>query len=843
MRTTSLIHHSAFLFLAVILGALFYMLASNVAAQAPISTPKEFAVQDFQLSAQEQAWLKAHPVIRFSGHAHDFPFEHFNQQGEYIGLTADYLKLLEQKLGIKLEVSRHTSSTEALEQLKAGKIDLFSVSDSLPLAPEVLLTHRYFSNSIVVIMHGGADYVDEIEEVELLKIGIIQNETYAPEIIKTHSNLDFIDMGTVQNGLIKVSTGDLEVLVIGLAEAKHYIAELKLKNIGIVGGTRFKSELRFAVNKELAPLLPLFNRALASIDKNTHKNIKQQQKRTLRQTSREIVHLLSQKNALMLFAVFSMLIAIFSYWNRRLRKDVIQRKDAVEQTQSLIDTIPLHILVTTYEGRILSVNKNVVNDYKLYEADMNTLQIADFYYDPEERASVLDEFKANGKVEQRVVKFKRPNNKVQPMMVSMLPFTYNEKEALLTISVNINERLKSETVIKSEKESAEKAQHSAEQASLVKSEFFANMSKEIRTPLSAVIGFAELLNEQLDDPKLKDLSTTIQKAGKQSLTLINDISALNQLEAGTFKIEKSKHNPHLIFAEIQHTFRSQIKEKEIDLILDIDTTIPKHLLLDADRLRQVVGYLVENALKFTEKGAITLKVRSFNDTYNKLELLIAVEDTGVGIEVAQKELIQQNFEQVGHQGVVDYGGTGLGLSMSKCLVDMMGGEIHLYSQLGHGSTFSVSLLNVTIITDAPPAAIEHYGPSDLSQFLPARLLIIDNHKENCDFLQSLFSDSSLETIVTDSDTEALELCKQQHFDLVFVDIYMPVIDDYQTIRKIQALAGVRIIALTRSDMKDEFDLIRNEYFDSYLRCPASMQELAHVLSKSLSLEDKDLPVT
>jgi polar amino acid transport system substrate-binding protein/two-component system sensor histidine kinase EvgS len=386
-----------------------------------------------------------------------------------------------------------------------------------------------------------------------------------------------------------------------------------------------------------------------------------------------------------------------------------------------------------------------------------------------------------------------------------------------------------------------KAKRVADAANKSKSEFLANMSHEIRTPMNAIVGFTELLNEQLEEPRLKAYVKTIQNASNTLLTLINDILDLSKIEAGKLKIKKTPTNLTNLANEVSSIFTMSIQKKGLELLLDIDKDIPSSLLLDEVRLRQILFNLIGNAVKFTQHGFIKFRIRVFDvkEHLSKLNIEISIEDSGIGIAKDQLEKIFKEFEQTDGHDSRKFGGTGLGLSISKRLSEMMGGDISVKSIEGKGTTFSVHLYDV----DISSIQNENQDQQDTTNikniiFHKATILVVDDIQDNRELIKKNFEDTNVNVITANDGYEALEAFKEKNPDLVLMDIRMPNMDGYEASKRLKEISDVPIIALTASVMQSHEEQInKNKYFDGYLRKPVLRRSLYLELSKFLDFDD------
>jgi signal transduction histidine kinase/DNA-binding response OmpR family regulator len=408
------------------------------------------------------------------------------------------------------------------------------------------------------------------------------------------------------------------------------------------------------------------------------------------------------------------------------------------------------------------------------------------------------------------------------------------------------------------------AKDAAESANRAKSEFLANMSHEIRTPMNAVIGFSELLSTLITDKKQKSYLDSIQTASKALLTLINDILDLSKIEAGRLEIQYETVNLYSLFNELKQIFAVKIAEQNLEFLVDIDNELPPALLLDEVRLRQVLLNIIGNAIKFTDKGYIKLSAKIQIPTFSKggtppllpgwilepgeiFDLILSVEDTGIGIPENQQALIFESFRQQDGQSTRKYGGTGLGLAITKRLVEMMNGHISVKSTVGRGSVFEITLQNVEVSSTLPVKTQD--DPFDLTTILfeKAMILVVDDIESNRRLIKEWLSQVNLDVIEAEDGHKALLFTEESQPDLILMDIRMPVMDGYEATQQLKAnpsTLDIPVIALTASVTLDEKSQIKTHCFDGYLSKPVNMRALFNELSRYFKHTKKSAePVT
>jgi signal transduction histidine kinase len=378
------------------------------------------------------------------------------------------------------------------------------------------------------------------------------------------------------------------------------------------------------------------------------------------------------------------------------------------------------------------------------------------------------------------------------------------------------------------------AKEEADSANHAKSEFLANMSHEIRTPMNAVIGFSDILASKVTDKQQKSYLNSIQTAGKSLLTLIDDILDLSKIEAGLLEIQYEPVNPQAIFTELQQIFSIKMAEKNLELIMEIDESLPSVLFLDETRLRQVLLNLIGNAVKFTDSGY--LKLCANKEAYTnqeQIDLILAVEDSGIGIPSNQQAFIFESFRQVDGQSTREYGGTGLGLAITKRLVDLMNGEISVESNPGKGSRFEIILHEVKVAVTQPTVMQYNTFDSNNITFEKARVLVVDDIELNRQLIEECLSQVNLDVVSAENGEKALLFAEEYHPALILMDLRMPEMDGYEAAKRLKDnpnTADIPIIALTASVALNKKAQIEAHGFDGFLSKPVNISNLLRELS-------------
>ncbi len=519
-----------------------------------------------------------------------------------------------------------------------------------------------------------------------------------------------------------------------------------------------------------------------------------------------------------------------------------QTRSSLNETEiklkKIMENVPVGILLIEAETRtIIEVNPLVEQlvGYKAHELEGKKCKNL-FCPFEKEQCPVMENKKAI--VNKEFIITDAKGQKI-PILKNVVPININNKNYLLETLVNISEQKLSQIEMKV-------AKQEAEEASASKSLFLANMSHEIRTPMNGILGMIQLLSKTNLNTRQVNYVNMIRTSADSLMTIINDILDISKIEAGKITIEEFVFDVRKHLNSIFETIKYRAETKNIDFKLEISPKVPPLIKSDAVRIRQVLINLLGNAVKFTEKGQIILKVQVTTQDTDYLILQFDVSDTGIGIPKENLQNIFEIFTQADSTYTRKYGGTGLGLAISKKMVEMLNGKITVESEINKGTTFSFTVKTKKAVMDEkleeipPPEKISNQDTLRMLKAFegPLNILIAEDKFINQEYLQGILHAYKHHTKVVENGKQVLEAIKKSKFDCILMDVYMPIMDGIQATKLIRKKEQeksekkhIPIIALTASALKGDKEKMLNAGMDYYISKPVDEHILINTLLK------------
>lgn len=789
-----------------------------------------------RLTETERRWLGEHPVIRLGVDPGWPPFEYIDDHSAYKGIASDYVQLAGEKLGIRMVPVPGLSWSQVLEKARGAEIDVIAcVTPSEDRSEFLLFTSPYLNVSNVIVTHTNGPFVSGIEDLKGKRVAVVEGYLVRQMIARDHPEVSLVSASSLEDGMMRVSHGDVDAYVDNLVSINYAMQKLQLKDVAVAAPTPYKSSLGFGVRKDWPVMASILDKTLQSIPELQKQQIHE------RWNSLRVEHAVDWgffwRMSAVILAVSIIVVSFVTFWNRRLAKEVNSRKRAEKELSDqlmfqmvLIDTLPNPILIKDREARYVGCNRAFETAFGVSRDDLRgrtVLEREDLPPALRQKLHAEDQeiLRGLGRVHQEMsVTLADAEN--HDLLYWKSPFHLSDGQlgGILGVMVDITDRKRMEEAIL-------KAKEKAEDATRAKSEFLANMSHEIRTPMNAIMGMAHLALRTDLNPKQRDYLVKIDSSSRTLLRIINDILDFSKIEAGRLEVEHVAFQLDEVLNNLADLVSVKAQEKGIELLFAVSPDVPQDLVGDPLRLGQVLLNLVSNAVKFTEKGEIVIGVGCSERIDDRVVLLFEVRDTGIGLSHETVEKLFKPFQQADTSTTRRYGGTGLGLAISKELVELMGGRIRVESEPDKGSRF---IFTATFGLCHRKRTIP---PRFLDDFKDMRVLVVDDNHTSREILRNALEGYGLQVALAENGAQALDILEtapeDRLFDLVLMDWKMPGMDGIETSRRIKQHSRLKriptIIMVTAYAREEVMSQSEQIGLDGFLVKPVGQSVLFNTL--------------
>jgi PAS domain S-box-containing protein len=525
---------------------------------------------------------------------------------------------------------------------------------------------------------------------------------------------------------------------------------------------------------------------------------------------------------------------------QKLQKIEEEQKEYQYRAQAILDNAPLVIYVKDLEGKFILINRMFRELFGFTDEDVIGKDSFGFAH------QTTPTLKRYTEADRQVIETLKPVEMEDVMVVAdghrnllSIKFPLFDKNNKL---LGVSGFMKDVTDMAKYRQELIAARQKAESAETLQEQFLANMSHEIRTPMNGIVGMTGLLMQTPLQENQQEYVQIIKQSSDNLLVLINDILDLSKIKAGKISIEKIPFSLDDVIKPLNAAFRLKAAEKELGFSILLHPSVPAYLLGDPHRLGQVLSNLLSNAMKFTEKGYVTLEI-SMQDPVDKKQptLSFLVSDSGIGIDAKQLPLIFESFSQASSDTTRRFGGTGLGLAITKRLVELQHGSIHVASKSGSGTTFTVLLpFAISAETEVMKGKVKPAIQPDIVQdFAGKHVLIVEDNEVNQRVLKYNLEQYNLAVTITGNGKEAIQWLRNNHTDLIMMDLHMPYMDGLQAtdyIRR-QMRSTIPIVILTASVLRNERQRCLSIGANDYIAKPFAREELQRSLERFLLHRD------
>ena len=737
-----------------------------------------------ELTPAEQRWIDENPVVRFVASNDTAPLSYFDTDGRFSGLSADIMRAIAQRTGLEFEPVRVSRLDQQMGALEDKTADVTMLVPTASRAQRFTFSRPFVQTSFGIITREEPGSPVSLNDLRGKRIALPAH--HALKEMLQESEYQFIDTDTLAAAMELVKEGRADATIAFLPMALYYTSVLhdeKLRVSDVVEDT--PAWLAIATRKDLPELASIIDKAMLQIPPD-EVDIFQNRWRPRPDASpatwmdfRALIYKIT--------AGALLLILVSLIWNVHIRSQYRRRQvaeDALGEQlnfmRSLINGTPHPIYVRDEEGRLVTCNTNYLDMLSVTEKKvLGKTSMEGAKLDPREAQSFHDDYlwvMANGKPLEVDRTLHLPG-RVLSIYHWIYPYFDSQGQAKGVVCgwIDVSDRLHL-------MEELRRALNAADQSSRAKTTFLATMSHEIRTPMSAIIGMLELAQKHADQGRLDRPAIAVAYDSAHGLLeLIGDILDVVRIESGHVSLSPKRANLREMTESVARVFNGLARQKTLHLRLELDPSVDCDVSIDPMRFKQVLSNLVGNAIKFTDRGQVTIKVSGVTVAESRLCLRLEVLDTGIGIADSDLARLFDPFAQADH-GHSSRGGTGLGLPICKFLCELMGGDISIRSTLGEGTSV---VLNLPLeVLPAIPGTVEVLQTVD-AKHPNLKVLVVDDHSANRSLLTQQLAFLGQSVRSASDGREGLDCWLEERVDVVVTDCNMPVMNGHDMARAIR----------------------------------------------------------
>ncbi|WP_442114325.1 transporter substrate-binding domain-containing protein [Pseudomonas sp. NUPR-001] len=787
--------------------------------------------EPINLTVEQMRWIQRHPVVRLVINDDLAPGAYFDSNGVFSGGIVDILEVITLSTGLHFDVlARSGGFPQIIEAVQKGKADLALMTAS-PEREEYLRFSRPLLNSPFVLL-SSIDEQGRLGNLVDKRVAIPTGHVAIEHLRKRYPEAIVVEAGGSLDSMNLLYEGKADAAMVSLPAARYYIERLFRNRLVInqildVG----PATVNFAMRRSDVELQSIIDKVLQSIAPDELNAISNRWRSPPGMSGQTWV---DYERVINWVVAGATLLVLFSLaWVVYLRRQIKARlkaerllNDQLQYVQTLTDCMPPPLYVRDTKGRMLSCNRSYLKSVGLSADQVLNKTVHQL---PTESFEGLADFQNN------ILQALRDGQTVESVHAVTLqgrevwinhwvqPFQ-DSQGAIKGVICGWLDITEHRLLI----EQLQEAKKLADDASRAKTSFLATMSHEIRTPMNAVIGILELALKRADSQPIDRASIEIaHTSAKSLLELIGDILDIARIESGRLSLSPKRANLRELVESVARVFEGLARQKRLNLILDIDSSINCDVLVDALRFKQILSNLVSNAIKFTEEGSIKISISGLLVNASLLNVHLSIEDTGVGISPADQQRLFKPFAQA-QRNVQQTEGTGLGLVICRSLCEMMGGRVTMNSALGQGTLVDVELhlqvLERICVTQLPVLPLVH-------QRYCLQVLVVDDHQVNRQVLHQQLKFLGHDVYEAEDGLRAFERWREQPFDVVITDCHMPVMNGAEltrTIRRVEQEQGLKqtvIIGLTADAQPEEIEQCINAGMNDCLIKPIGLDEL------------------